>query len=123
MTRVFPGSNDTTFKLDVTDDSGAKRFNPFTRELEQVYADGKTPDECVRETRFALTGVVARLMEKGQTPPAPAGEQARDQQINIRVSGAEKLLLEEAARSKGFRGVSDFVRSTTLERARDLTQK
>ena len=30
------------------------------------------------------------------------------------VTPEEKLLLEEAARSKGFRGVSDFVRSASL---------
>src|SRR5436305_1799649 len=77
-------------------------------ELPNVFADGKTPDECVRETRVALTGVVARMMERGQAPPSPADEQRREQQINIRVTDAEKSLLEQAARSKGFRGISDF---------------
>jgi hypothetical protein len=76
--------------------------------------DGKTPDNCVQATRQALTTAVATLLESGQIPPSPASEHKRSEQINIRVTPEEKLLLEEAARSRGFRGIGDYVRSTTL---------
>ena len=41
-------------------------------ELPGVMADGKTPDECVKNAREAMTAVVAHLLELGETPPAPA---------------------------------------------------
>ena len=90
------------------------------RGLEFPYAmdDGKTPDECVRKTREAFVAVVATMLEKGEIPPSPAVEQQRREQINIRLTAEEKLLLEEAARSKGFRGVSDFVRAASLSTIR-----
>jgi uncharacterized protein (DUF1778 family) len=54
------------------------------------------------------------MIESGQTPPAPASENKRTEQINVRLTPEEKLTLEEAARSKGYRGISDFVRSASL---------
>jgi predicted RNase H-like HicB family nuclease len=87
-------------------------------EMPNVWGDGKTPDECVRETREALTSAIATMLESGDVPPMPTREELRDQQINIRVTAREKLVLEEAARSKGFRGISDFVRSTSLSSIR-----
>jgi len=83
-------------------------------ELPTAMNHGKTPDECVRATRDILTTAVAYLLESGKTPPAPASENKRTEQINIRLTPEEKLTLEEAARSKGFRGGSDFVRSASL---------
>ena len=67
--------------------------------------------------RESLTTAVATILESGQVPPSPASEQKRSEQINIRVTAEEKLLLEEAARSRGFRGLGDFVRSASLGRA------
>ena len=88
----------------------------FGRALEMptVMNDGKTPDECVKATREIITTAVAYLLEKGETPPTPASENKRTEQINIRLTPEEKLLLEEKARTKGFRGVSDFVRAASL---------
>jgi predicted RNase H-like HicB family nuclease len=83
-------------------------------EMPGVFADGKTPDECVAETREALTAAVAYLLEKGETPPAPADEQIRNKQINIRVTEAEQQRLREAAKARGFNDVSDYVRTTSL---------
>ena len=83
-------------------------------EMPHVMNDGKTPDECVAKTRDILTTAIAYLLENGEVPPSPASENKRSEQVNIRVTPEEKLLLEEAARSKGFRGVSDFVRSASL---------
>jgi len=92
----------------------------YGRGLEMPYImnDGKSPDECVKATREALTAAVAYLLESGKAPPPPASEQTRSEQINIRVTTEEKLLLEEAARSRGFRGISDYVRSASLSNLR-----
>jgi predicted RNase H-like HicB family nuclease len=86
-------------------------------EMPYVMSDGKTPDECVRATRDALTVTVATALERGEVPPAPASDNKRTEQINVRVTPQEKLILEEAARSRGFRGIGDFVRSTSLANA------
>jgi predicted RNase H-like HicB family nuclease len=84
-------------------------------ELPNVFADGRTPDACVRETLNALTGVVARMLEKGKTPPTPASDaEQRNVQLNIRVSPREKLLIEKAAKARGFRGISDYLRTTAI---------
>jgi predicted RNase H-like HicB family nuclease len=92
----------------------------YGRGLEMPYVmnDGKTPDECVRATRDALTTAVAYLLETRKAPPPPASENTRSEQINIRLTSEEKMLLEEAARSRGFRGISDYVRSASLSKLR-----
>jgi predicted RNase H-like HicB family nuclease len=87
-------------------------------EMPLVMGDGRTPDACVNSTREALVSAIATMLEKGQTPPSPSREDLRTEQINIRLTARERLVLEEAARSKGFRGISDFVRNTTLSAAR-----
>ena len=87
-------------------------------ELPLVMNDGKTPDACVKATRESFVTAVAHMLECGEVPPPPASENKRTEQINIRVSAEEKLLLEEAAKSKGFRGIGDFVRSTSLANVR-----
>ena len=86
--------------------------------MPNVFADGKTAQACVAAIRKALEVATATMIEMGETPPAPASEVARQEQINVRVSAEEKLLMEEAARRKGFRGISDFVRTTTLSSLR-----
>src|SRR5438874_7330866 len=68
----------------------------YGRGLEMPYVmnDGKTADECVKATREALAAAVAYLLENGKAPPPPASEQTRSEQINIRVTTEERLLLE-----------------------------
>jgi predicted RNase H-like HicB family nuclease len=87
-------------------------------ELPTAMNHGRTPDECVRATRDILTTAVAYMIESRQTPPSPASENKRSEQINVRLTPEEKLLIEEAARAKGYRGVSDFVRSASLANAK-----
>lgn len=87
-------------------------------EMPYVWGDGRTPDACVHETREAIISSIATMLEMGEVPPSPASEKLRQEQINIRVTPEEKFMLEEAARSRGFRGISDFVRSTTLNSLR-----
>ena len=42
-------------------------------ELPNVHGDGETVSRCVKNTREALAGWVAYLLEEGQRPPAPGG--------------------------------------------------
>lgn len=86
-------------------------------ELPRVFADGATPGQCVDQVRQAMIGAAAMMIEDGQSPPAPAREGRRTEQINVRVSREEKLRLEHAAQQRGFKGLSDYLRSMALDRA------
>ncbi|MEM9753761.1 MAG: type II toxin-antitoxin system HicB family antitoxin [Planctomycetota bacterium] len=88
-----------------------------TLELPLVMADGQSPEACLRETLEATTVAVASLLEDGERPPQAVSEQKRTAQLNVRLTADEKLRLEEAARSAGFRGVSEFVRTAALNQA------
>ena len=87
-------------------------------ELPTGFADGRTPDECVKATREALKVAVATMLEAGQNPPQPALAGKRDAQVNVRLASFEKLLLQDAARRHGYKGLSDFLRAAALERIR-----
>jgi predicted RNase H-like HicB family nuclease len=87
-------------------------------ELPGIHGDGKTVTQCVKDTREAFAGWVAHLLEQGQSPPAPARDGTRTRQVNVRLTPEEKALLENAARRKGYVGVSDFVRAAAMESAR-----
>jgi predicted RNase H-like HicB family nuclease len=86
-------------------------------ELPHVFADGPTAAECVVNTRQALESAVAYMLEQEQRPPSPAREGLRTEQLNVRLTAEEKIVLETTARRKGFTGLSDFVRSAALESA------
>jgi predicted RNase H-like HicB family nuclease len=79
-------------------------------ELPNVFGDGPTPAKCVAESLAALTTAVAYLLESGGQPPPPAREGARTEQVNVRLSAEEKLGFESAAKARGFKGLSDFMR-------------
>jgi len=83
-------------------------------EIPSVFADGQTPDDCVKATREALTVAVATMLEMGRRPPT--GRSTRSVQVNLRLTAEEKLALESAANRMGFKGVSDFVRAAALDR-------
>ena len=51
-------------------------------EMPKVFADGPTADDCIQATREAMRGVAAMLLEDGKSPPTPAREGARQQQVN-----------------------------------------
>jgi predicted RNase H-like HicB family nuclease len=84
-------------------------------ELPTVFGDGRTPTECIDNTREALVGAVAYMLEAGKRPPAPAREGKRINQVNVRLTAEEKVTLEATARRKGFSGLSDFIRTAALE--------
>jgi len=84
-------------------------------ELPNVFGDGKTVSQCMENTREALCGAVAYLLEQGRKPPAPAREYMRTQQVNVRLTPEEKVTLETTAKRKGFKGLSDFIRAAAME--------
>ncbi len=83
-------------------------------ELPFAFGDGKTVERCARSTREAFVAAVASLLQDGFTPPAPASEGKRDQQVNIRLSSEEKLLLETKAKQSGAAGISEYIRAVAL---------
>lgn len=46
------------------------------QEMPDVMNDGKTRDECVKNTLDILTTAIAYLLENGQAPPSPAAEKS-----------------------------------------------
>lgn len=83
-------------------------------ELPNAYEDGSTPDECVKKTREMFVTVVASMIEGGEVPPPPASEGKRTEQVNIRLSAEEKLVLEASARRHGHAGLAEYIRSAAL---------
>ena len=86
-------------------------------ELPDAMNDGKTPEECIANVRDTFVTVVAYLLEKGQSAPAPASEKLRTMQVNVRLAPEEKLVMEAAAKQRGFEGLSDFMRVAALTAA------
>ncbi len=83
-------------------------------EYPEAMGDGKTERACVRATRQALTVAIATMLEAGQTPPSSARQGHRSAQVNVRLTPEEKAVLESKAKARGFRGLSDFIRTTAL---------
>ena len=83
-------------------------------EMPLVFGDGKTPDECMKNTKEALTSAVAHLLEIGEVVPAPASNGKRTEQVNVRLTAEEKAILGASARSQGFKGLGDFLRAKAL---------
>ncbi|HOB74359.1 MAG TPA: type II toxin-antitoxin system HicB family antitoxin [Phycisphaerae bacterium] len=82
-------------------------------EMPGVMADGKTPAACIEAMYESLAFGVAVMLEMGETPPLPCNKR-RDSQINVRVTAEEKFFLEDTARRRGFKGISDFLRALAM---------
>ena len=83
-----------------------------------MFGDGKTVNECVKDTRETLCGAVALMLEQGQRPPSPSRAGTRTAQVNVRLTAEEKALLEGTAKQRGYSGLSDFIRPVAIESAR-----
>ena len=83
-------------------------------ELPHTYGDGKTPAACIASVRQGLMATVATMLEDGERPPAAARTGERTEQVNVRLTAAEKALLERRSRAGGFKGISDYVRASVL---------
>ena len=79
-------------------------------EMPLVFGGGKTPNECIKNTKEALIAASAHLLEIGNVVPAPASEGKRTEQVNVRLTVEERAILGATARSQGFRGLGDFLR-------------
>jgi len=86
-------------------------------ELPSVFADGTTPEACYEATERALTVAVATMIECGRIPPQPVSARKRTEQVNVRLTAEEKMLLSNAASNLGFKGISDFIRNIAMSRA------
>lgn len=87
-------------------------------ELPYCLGHGKTASDCFESTRRVLEATVATMLEAGHRPPTAAREKMRTEQVNIRLTQEEKLILEQAAQVKGFQNLSSFLRSVALAEAR-----
>lgn len=85
-------------------------------ELPTVFADAKTFKQCYKTTQEALMVAVATIIELGQRPPQPASGKKRSEQVNVRLTSEEKILISNAALNLGFRNISDFLRKAGLNR-------
>jgi hypothetical protein len=85
-------------------------------ELPGALGDGATPAACLQATRESMAALVGFMLERGQTPPPAADDQARLVQLNVRISAGEKLMFEQAARQRG-QGLSEFIRTAAVDRA------
>lgn len=83
-------------------------------ELSHVHGDGKTAQAAIDDTRSALAATVASILVDGAEPPLAASLQTRPVQLNIRMNAQEKALIMEKARVRGFRSVSDYIRSVAI---------
>lgn len=83
-------------------------------EYPEAIGVGKTVQECMVETRKTLLVGVASMLEDGDTPPTPARQNVRSEQVNLRLTPEEKAVLESRSRAKGFRGIADFIRAAAL---------
>lgn len=90
-------------------------------EFPTVLGRGKTREKCLQDTQEALRVAAATMLHFGGSPPKPAPAQARTEQVNVRVTSAEKDLMKRAAKNLGFRGVGDFVRNTIMECVKSIT--
>lgn len=95
-------------------DEEEKAYFGRSVELPNCMSHGDTPAERDAMVVEAMALSVAAMLEQGQKAPLPAREQARTEQVNIRLSCAEKRMLEQAARSEGFRGIADYLRVRIL---------
>lgn len=78
---------------------------------------GATSHAALAEARDLAITAAATLVESHKRLPLPASSQQRTVQVNIRLSPAEKHAIEDAAKSGGFRGISDFLRIRGLATA------
>ncbi len=86
-------------------------------EFPYVMADGPTVAKCAEQAKEALVASLATMLENDDSIPAPARDEKRSEQVNIRLTGFEKLRLESLANQAGFRSISDYIRAAALKSA------
>jgi predicted RNase H-like HicB family nuclease len=105
------------YRIVIERDDDAGGYIGSTVEMPTVMGGGATVEACVRDVLGATAASIATMLECDVTPPAPAREGKRDQQVNIRLTAEERLALDEAARRDGFRSISEFMRNAALRQS------
>ena len=82
-------------------------------ELPDVYASGGTPESCYENTAANVAKAVAMLLQKGLLPPTP-DDLPKNENLHIRLTADEKIVLEQRAKQQGFKGTSDYARHILL---------
>lgn len=82
-----------------------------------VMGTGETEADAIKLARELLQTTIAFDLERGEPLPAPARDEKRSEQVNIRLTALERLRLESLAQQKGFRSISDYIRAAALARA------
>ena len=83
-------------------------------ELPTIEGYGDTPQMCYESTRDAGEFAVATMLERGEVPPLPAAAEQRTAQVNVKLTPLEKDMFSALAQRLGYKGLSDFIRSTVL---------
>jgi len=96
------------------------RWSGHGLELPHVQGEGETAEKCVANTREAMVAAVVQLLESGKSIPAAEAD-VRSEQVFIRLTKAERLLLSDAAARRGFKRLSDFIRAVAVESARQAS--
>lgn len=105
------GSLARSFRIVLQPDAG--RIRARVAEFPGLIVEGSSPEQALANALFALETTIVAMIESGQTPPTSA-DQARTQQVNVRLTAAEKAGLQERAESEGFRGLSDYIRAKVI---------
>ena len=100
----------------VIERDGEGGFVANSLEMPSVYSQGKTAEACFKLLMEALTQAVAMRLQNGKVPPR-SGKLMLTEQLNLRITTEEKVLVEAAASRLGFRGVSEYIRHVLLKRA------
>jgi predicted RNase H-like HicB family nuclease len=103
-----------SYQVVIRFDEDSREYYGRGVELPMTMDDGKTLAECVRNTMEAFVATVAYMLERGETPPPPATEEIRTEQVNIRLTAIEKLMLEAMAGQRGYRSLSDYMRAASM---------
>lgn len=98
-------------------DEDEKAYFGRSVEIPECISHGDTPAERDAMVLESMALNVATMLEQGQRPPVAARDQVRTEQVNLRLSRAEKHLIEEAAHAEGFRGIADYLRVKVLSLA------
>lgn len=99
---------------------GGANYVAHALEVPTARAAAYTPDDAVAEVRRQAVLIVAEMMDEGRKPPFPAGDARRSEQVNVRLTMEEKMMLEDCARQEGFRGLSDYVRAAVVAKLNQM---
>ena len=97
------------YEIILTQDDGEWYGNSI--EMPNIFGDGKTPKECKKNTKEAITTVIAYLLEQKEIIPTPTNKEKRTEQINISLTYEEKNNLSAKASSHGYKNIADYIRA------------